>query len=514
MSKNFAESLQEVLNEKKNSEKTLTANGAVAYKSSKTALVDFNFAISGYRNSDPQIIKNDFSKILYEEGEDITAKYLAYVMDIREGLGERQISKFCLQWLAETRPDIVIKIMPFIDFYNRWDTVVFLTDPNQINNEFVRNFAIEKIKNQLIEDLKNVNTNKSISLLGKWMPSENASSKETVRIARYLQKELNVTPKNYRRMLSLLRSKLHVVECDMSSNNWGNIEYSAVPSKANLNYANSFMRHDEERRKEYLESLKKGETKINAKTLAPHEIIRKYTGNYGWYLNSNTPYNEDLELLWKNLKNNQVGDLLIVRDGSGSMTTTTQAGIRPLDVATALAIYASERNKGIWKDKFITFSANPKFIDLSKCKTLRDKLERTYQEDSCENTNIYKTMRLILDVAVKNNYKQKDFPTICILSDMQFDGCSFHLDESLFDSISDLYESYGYTMPKIIFWNLDTRVSRTIPMQQNSMGLILLSGFSTNLFNMVLSNEIDPYKALLKILNSERYKPVEDALRA
>jgi hypothetical protein len=346
------------------------------------------------------------------------------------------------------------------------------------------------------------------------MPSENASSKNTRRLARYLQGKLNITPKNYRRMLSMLRSKLNVVECDMSANNWSNINYEHVPSKANLNYTNAFMRHDEERRKAYLESLKKGEVKINAKVLTPHEIVRKYTNCRNYWHYTNIELKEDLELLWKSLKNNQVGDLLVVRDGSGSMTITTQDGICPLEVATALAVYASERNEGIWKDKFITFSANPQFIDLSKCKTLRDKLERTYQEDSCENTDIYKTMKLILRTAIDNHYKQNELPTVVILSDMQWDSHSFRLNESLFDDISNLYESYGYSLPKIIFWNLDTRVSRTIPMQQNSMGLILLSGFSTNLFNMVLSNEIDPYKALLEILNSERYKPVEKALQA
>ena len=41
----------------------------------------------------------------------------------------------------------------------------------------------------------------------------------------------------------------------------------------------------------------------------------------------------------------------------------------------------------------------------------------------------------------------------------------------------------------------------------------LVSGFSPSICKMVLSNKIDPYEALLDELNTERYQPIEDALK-
>ena len=87
--------------------------------------------------------------------------------------------------------------------------------------------------------------------------------------------------------------------------------------------------------------------------MQPHEIAYKYRCQY-----SRT--DETLEALWKALPNISVENTLVIRDGSGSMTWGRCGGngCTPLDVATALAIYMSERNSGEWKDKFITFSSN------------------------------------------------------------------------------------------------------------------------------------------------------------
>ena len=50
-------------------------------------------------------------------------------------------------------------------------------------------------------------------------------------------------------------------------------------------------------------------------------------------------------------------------------------------------------------------------------------------------------------------------------------------------------------------------------MQKNELGVILMSGFSLQLLDMVMSGETDPYKAILSVVNSERYKAVEDAVK-
>ena len=519
----FSTSLEEMLEMYKRKEKSYTENGATAFKTSGKELLDFNFSITSMRNWDWDRIIAEYAKVFYEDPR-IAVKYWFYCMDCMEGLGERNISKAIMHWMVLNHPEIVEKVMDNIPEYNRWDTFIMLADPQFNNNAKLREKAIHIIEHQLVIDLKNIPANKLISLLGKWMPSENASSKNTKRLARQLQEDLRIKPRTYRRMLSALRGYLKVVECDMSANNWGNIEYEHVPSKANLNYSNAFMRHDEERRQEYLASLKKGETKINAKVLAPYEIVNKYEIN-GY---RNKPYDEALELMWKALPQYQMNDVLVIRDGSGSMTDRCIGNTTCLDVATSLAIYAAEHNSKAWKNKFITFSSKPEFVDMSKWSTLRDKLVYCTTFNDCSNTDIYKTMKLILDTAIKNRYKQSQMPkTILIISDMQFDGHgagyynsyhsyehgSFNYDKTLFQLIQNEYKRAGYKLPKIVFWNVDSRGNKTIPVQENELGMALVSGFSANIFKMVLGEELDPYKQLLSILNGKRYEPIERALQ-
>ena len=100
---------------------------------------------------------------------------------------------------------------------------------------------------------------------------------------------------------------------------------------------------------------------------------------------------------------------------------------------------------------------------------------------------------------------------ILILSDMQFDAHSHNFGGSLFDGIKREFEEAGYELPTICFWNLATEAYKTIPMQDN---VVLCSGFSPNIVNMIMSGDFkDPYALLVDTLNGDRYKPVEEAVR-
>ena len=494
----FFDAMQTELNDRK----SVTTNGAIAYATSGKKLLDFNFGVSAMRNMSPKAIANMFMEV-YHEDKQTALEYLFYLGDIREGLGERKAFRSGLQYLTDSHAKIAQAIMELIPLYNRWDSIFCMLD-----NEDTKNDAIEMIKAQLKEDKANMKEGKSISLCAKWMPSVNASSKITVDRAKAICRGLGWTEKKYRKTLSKLRKYLDVVEVKMSAKKWDKINYEAVPSKANLIYNSAFLRNDEERRRKYLAALEKGEAKINASTLNPHEICYKYR-------NRNCRTDATLEALWKALPNLFVDNVLVVRDGSGSMTWG--GGISnstPLDVATALAIYMSEHNTGDWKDKFITFSSNPKIVDLSNCNTLAEKVRLSLYESDCSNTNIYKTMMLILKTAKKNHMEQEAMPKmIVICSDMQFDGRLHNLNHSLFDEIAQEYEDAGYKLPRICFWNLSGRLNNTVPMQQNDLGLILCSGFSVQILKMFMSNQVDPYKVLLETLHGERYDKVREAIK-
>lgn len=491
---------------------TYTENGALAYETSGKALMDFVFSTAALRREDEEEIMRTLTKV-YFECPLLATKALFWTRDCREGNGERRIFREFLKWLAWNEPEVGKAVLDLVPYYGRWDDLWVLLDTD------LKDDVIELVRDTIKADLNAAeNGGNNCSLLGKWLKSENTSSRESRRIARIIRNGLGLSPRGYRKTLTKLRKHIDIIESKISANEWGAVDYSKVPSQANIKYTNAFLRHDEERRRKYLEDLKNGKTKINASVLQPHEIVAKYITGMGWNM-SVGKYDEALEQMWKALPVKSLSNTLVCRDGSGSMAGGYGTTVRPLDVATALAVYMADHNHGIWKDKFITFSANPKFVDLSYCTTLHDKLVKTYHEDDCSNTDIEKTMMLILKTAIKNNCSQEDMPTsILIVSDMGFDSAVYDYDggrtrKALFDNIAKAYEKAGYKLPRMVFWNVAGKTGNGIPMKQNDLGVILLGGFSIQLLDMVMSGELDPFKAILSTINASRYDLVENAIK-
>lgn len=352
--------------------------------------------------------------------------------------------------------------------------------------------------------------NKPVSLLFKWLPSIHSKSDESQNLQKQIRHYLGINEKRYRVACSKMRNYIDVVEKKMSNNEWDKIKYETVPSKANLIYKNAFLRHDEDRRTKYLESLQNGETKINAKKLFPYEVYMKARDN-----------DITVEQLWKNLPElkSDTESVLCVADGSASMSWAHLGNTRAtaLDVANSLAIYFAERAKGEFKDTYITFSSNPQIVKLGYDNGLYEKKEIAERHNECSNTNIEKTFDLILDTAVNNNMKQEEMPTtILILSDMEFDSatndyCTRRPTKSLFNQIEKKFLNAGYKMPRLVFWNICGRTN-TIPVTKNELGVALVSGFSTTIFDMVLNNKLDPLEILLDKLNTPRYLKIKEMI--
>lgn len=504
----FIESMEKVLNEDFN--KSVTENGAVGYRTTGTALLDFNFKVSSYRGKSEDEITKDFMKVFYEDK--VTAmKFLFFIRDREEGLGERRIFRVIIKHLATTETDIVKAVIPVVAEYGRWDDLLELFD-TPLETEVISLFD-----KQIGEDTDNYNAGKPISLLAKWLPSINATSEKTIARAKKIIKHAGVTEKHYRKMLSVLRKYIDVTERKMCANEWDKIVYEGVPSRANLNYNGAFLRHDEERRREFLGQVEKGEKKINAGKLYPHDIVHKYT-NGSSYL----PYtgkDNTLEALWKALPKKEIANTLVVADGSGSMASRIgKTDISALDVANALAIYFAEHNKGEFHNQYITFSENPQLVKFNDEDSLHDKIAQCLAHDEVANTNIEKVFGLILRTAINNNLSQEEMPkNILIISDMEFDSCADcgtgrgyyreRPNKTLFQVIEKAYKDHGYKLPKLVFWNVNSRTG-TIPMKENDLGVALVSGFSTNIAEMVMNDKLDPLEILLDKLNTKRYEKI------
>lgn len=508
-----------------NNECILTENGANAFATSGKALVDINFAVSSLRNAPIEAVQSKYQAAFYEDPL-LAVKWLFFARDIRgSGMAERRLFRICFSWLAGARPTLVKKLIPLVAEYGRFDDIFYSNLEGAMWGT-----VVDYVAEQFKSDIDNALEGKPISLLAKWMPSVNTSSPKTRALAKKLRQSLGMDEKTYRKNLSMLRSRLELVEVNASSGNWAKIDYNAVPSMANLKYKNAFLKHDEARRCKYLADLEKPESgaKINASTSFPCDIVAKYTkqANIAWH---NQTFIKDaaLEAMWKALPDyvagNDDGSTIVVVDSSGSMVTSVSGtGMTALDVAFSLAIYFSEKLTGPFKDKWITFSGRPQYVDMSNCKSLLDKLTLSYSKEEVANTDLKKTFMLILKTAVDNNLKQEDLPSnILLVSDMNFDQGTYQYDAygasgcSLMKEIADEFAKHGYRLPRCTYWSICGGINRTspIPVQQMDNGCVLVSGFSPAIAKMVFSAKTNPYDVLVEALNVERYQPIEDAFK-
>ena len=512
----FLDNVQKVLAQE-NPNVSVTENGAIGYETTGKALLDLNFALSSMRNMSDNEIWAKFLKAFNEDPK-LAIVWLFFARDARGGCGERRSFRVIFTRLAYERPNLAINLLPLIPEYGRWDDLIWIYDHGQ---SIPFKIEIEKmLKKQLDDDYDAYKIGKPITLLAKWMPSLNTSSKDSKRIANNLRLGFLWSPKMYRQRLSVLRKYLNVVERTISAGKWDEIDYEAVPSKAGMIYRGAFLRHDSERYAKYLEFVKEGKAKMNADVLFPYEIVHAYMDADGWSDETN-PYDPTLELKWKNLPNSVTDDngTLVVVDGSGSMGSKVgNTSVSCHDVARSLGIYFAERLTGAFKNAFITFSANPKLVKFNGVESLKSKLDILIDEDECSNTNIEKTFDLILKTVVENHMKQEEIPAnILIVSDMEFDattrsydwhtGYSSTFDKSLFDEIGERWNAAGYKLPRLVFWNVCSRTG-TIPVTENEMGVALVSGFSPMIADMVMSGELDPYKVLVNKLHDTRYEKV------
>ena len=505
---NFMNSLSRTMNEEFNCART--ENGALAYRTTGKALLDLNFSVASLRSTSPEDIANRFMKAFFED-KVVAMKWLFYARDVRGGLGERRLFRAVFGSMAQTNPEYIIPLIRLVPEYGRWDDLWCLLDTK------LSRHVLQLVSEQLEADIVGMQRNTGISLLAKWLPSAKSSNNATRKHARQIIKFIGVDERTYRKTKSKLLKHLDVVEVKMSGNRWEEIKYEAVPSRANLRYNPAFLRHDEERRREFLSKLEKGEVKINAGTLFPHDIVHKYSA--GGYSRSVGSYDATLEGLWKALPDvvKGCGNTIVVADGSGSMTVRVGGtDVSALEVANALAIYFAERSSGQFKDNYITFSRRPQLVNLINGKSLREKLQIALRYSEVADTNVEAVFDLILTTAINNHMRQDELPeNILIISDMEFNSCAVgnrgSLNSRLFQVIGKKYADAGYKLPRLVFWNVNSR-SGAIPIKENDLGVALVSGFSTNIVKMVMSNQTDPYACLLEALNVERYAPIGEAL--
>ena len=497
---------------------TFTENLAVTYKSTLNGLLDL-FALGGaYRTrSDADCIT--LFKKAFEEDQTYAMKCLFYLADIRGGQGERRFFRVVSKWLANEHTEVMRRNLQYVPEYRRWDDLYeFVGTP-------LESAAFTLMYHQLQLDVQS----KTPSLLAKWLKSENTSSRESRFLANKTREYFNMSHKEYRKTLSILRERIRVLERLMSAGRWDEIEFDKIPSRAGMIYKNAFARHDLERMKSeknvqtYADFAKDKNTKVNAKALYPYEVVKKameYSGgSWGYYYNhgyKDQDLNNTDRLMinkyWDNLADYFKGcsfNGICVADTSGSMYGN------PLAVALSIAMYCAERNTGAFANHFFTFSSNPDFLEIQGADFV-DKVRRMSGADWGGSTNIEAVFNEMLAVAKANHCSQDEIPaSVIIISDMEFDSCVVggarnssrwgggpRANETLFETIERRWNAAGYRMPLITFWNVDAR-QNNIPMRQEGH-VNFVSGFSPVIFEQVMKGKT-AIDLMMDKLDSERY---------
>lgn len=482
---------------------TLTENGALTHVTTLDKVLDM-FAMGGsMRNRSDDDVINMF-KQAYEEDKTLALKCLFYLRDVRGGVGERRFFRVCIKWLANEYPEEVEHLIPLISEYGRYDDLFELFDT--------------PCEAAMMGYVFHVLTKNEDHLIYKWMPSINASSKESKIRGRKFVREFGMTERQYRQMLSEGRKACHLVETLMSQNQWNQIAFDHLPSRAGLLYKNAFMRR-EETKERYAEFMSRKDAKVNASVLNPVEIAHQILDT--WRTPSTTE-RQAWQKYWDNLKdyyNGREEPGIAVVDVSGSMSGT------PMEAAVSMGAYIAERGKGPFHNHFITFSADPQLVEF-KGVDIYDKFKRAIDADWGQNTNLEAVFDMLLETGLRNHVPDAEMPkTIYIFSDMEFDGCLTcgarstdrwgrirSMNRSQIDTLIETkvkeWASAGYTAPRVIFWNLDAR-QPNIP--AIGPGFSYCSGFSMSALEGVLSGK-DGVEMMRTVLEGERYAPISSVL--
>jgi hypothetical protein len=247
----------------------------------------------------------------------------------------------------------------------------------------------------------------------------------------------------------------------------------------------------------------------------PHELVSqliksKYISNAECNL-----YDAQWSIIRNNVTNNNtLGKMIPIIDVSGSMNGT------PKEVAIALGILVSEITHDTFRNRFITFHEKPSWVNLSDCTTLQDKVNKTKNSSWGCSTNFEAVYELILQVAISAKIEQSEMPeSLIIFSDMQFNQAD--PNNTTFELMKTRFNDEGYTLPKIIFWNLrgDTN---GFPVTAYDEEVQIISGFSPSLLKLFLNGDpmnknnpkITPYDTYLKVINDEIYNPVREIINA
>jgi Domain of unknown function (DUF2828) len=461
----------------------VTANGAATLATSLDPVVDLFFAIGSSRGKD---LTAPFAAA-YGASREHALRVLAWARDIRGGAGERDTFRKLLQYLEANRPLDAEMLIPFVPVYGRWDDLF--------------SFKTDRLRHASFALIDRALKNQD-GLCAKWMPRKNkpAVFKDSVQLRdadksqEQLMKFMGLSQKQYRKLLVGLTN---VVETKMCAKDWDSIEFGKLPSVAASRYQKAFGRNAAEAYTKYKDALEKGEAKVNAAAIFPHDVVKAmFAGD-----------RVVAKAQWEALPN-FLGDdcILPMVDRSGSMSCPVggNPNLTCEDIAMSLGLYLADKQKGAFKDMWLSFADTPKINILNG--DIISKLDQLRRGEVGYSTNVEGAFKEVLRVALKNKVPQAEMPKyILLLSDMEFNSATGGASVTLYNQFQADFAAAGYELPKIVFWNLNAR-SGNVPVRFDEAGTALVSGFSPAILKAILgAKAFSPKDIMLEAIMGERY---------
>ncbi len=400
----------------------------------------------------------------------------------------------------------------------------------------------------LINQLKTDSVSDKPSLAAKWVPREKSQYSElfTELAIEYFNNYIISAPTEDKRMKAIIKAKmdfrklisslnktLDTVQVKQCGLKWSEIEPTKQTSitmhkqkKAFLNLKkNGEQRYDLEDRigcankfKEFAQKAAKGEVEVKGKRIGLNDFTKDALELIGY----NQKCSDEAALLNAQWLNNStqtgaLGKMIAMVDVSGSMHGD------PMNAAIALGIRVAE--KSMLGKRIMTFSASPTWVNLTGYDTFVDMVDVVRQADWGMNTNFSAALKMILDAIVAQKLTPDDVEdmVLAIFSDMQMDAADSN-SMNLMASIETQYAEAGmrlwnkpFKAPHILFWNL--RSTSGFPSLSSQPNASMMSGFSPALLNLFCEEGLNslqsctPWSLLLKSLENDRYKPLEQFLR-
>ena len=564
-----------------------TENGDVALRSSGDNILNLFYEL--VRGLSKDNFEKSVNEIMKEDNPSKNSEIIDLLVmmfqtrDIRGGKRERELFLLFFRTLYNSFPDTCLSLLKLVPKYGCYRDLKNLYASLNEDEEILQSAIVDMFAEQLSKDCENhtsyLMTGKFIdgppSNAAKWCPKEGRTEKHKDLYKALVKKMFpdSKTPnKEYRNLVTKLNSFLDVPEVKMCAKNFADIKLQSVPSLAMNKYKSAFLNkkidgtplpecefstgnrfpNDQDRvkcRQNLLKLLKNPSENIKGKDLFPHEIIKNFLNR----IYTDRIYTDDEDVLvitgqWQAMKEAVIegiksfnecpkdgainlGKLLPLCDVSYSMEGT------PKDVCIALGILISELAENAFANRILTFETDPKWVDLSDCKNLMEKVKSLKKSSSGLSTDIDKAFDRILDVIMKNKLSEKDIPDLIIFSDMQFDEANKNNNknnknkdvlqkrlEEKFAKVGNEISGKPYKVPRIIYWNLRPNTTG-FPVESSTLNTQLLSGYSPSLVKLILNGEplekeevsesgevikrqITPLETVRKCLDDTRYDDV------